>query len=145
MAKSASERFWARVDKSGDCWLWLGERTKPADEDGYGRIRAPQGRIVAHRFAYEEKHGPVPAGMVLDHLCRTRLCVNPDHLEPVTAYVNMMRGAGFPARQLAQTHCLRGHPLAGDNLRLVNGGKSRCCRACRRMLENARRERLRKE
>lgn len=75
--------FWDWVDKSGDCWEWLASRTKR-----YGMYQGRQ----AHRVAYEFLKGPVPKGLELDHLCRNRYCVNPDHLEAVPHQVNVQRG-----------------------------------------------------
>lgn len=66
------------------CWLWIGHI-----ENGYGRI----GKRLAYRVTYERVHGPVPKGLELDHICRVRSCVNPDHLEPVTKVENILRGA----------------------------------------------------
>lgn len=132
-----------RVDESTGCWLWQGART----EDGYGRYRhegAPQRR--AHRFAYETAVGPIPAGLVLDHLCRTPSCVNPDHLEPVTTRENTLRGVSAAAQLAAASECKRGHPLVGDNLILERRpnrsiGFQRRCRTCR--LEHYRNRRAR--
>ncbi len=74
--KSASERFWSKVEKTDDCWLWTGT----VGDHGFGVFQL-NGRLVkAHRHAY----GFVEDGHVLDHLCRVRRCVNPAHLEPVS-------------------------------------------------------------
>lgn len=114
---SAEERFWVKVDKSGDCWLWTA-RLKP---DGYGifKNKLPDGRwiyVYAHRFAYESVRGPIPDGLTIDHLCRVRNCVNPDHLEPVTRNENMRRSR--------KAECRRGHSRA------LVGSPNSCCRAC---------------
>lgn len=89
--RPADERFWEKVEKGGpdDCWLWTANKTAP---NGHGRFLGPDGQIMAHRYAYEALVGPIPEGLVIDHLCRVRLCVNPDHLEPVTAEENTRRG-----------------------------------------------------
>lgn len=80
-------RFWSKVDASGDCWLWTG-----APHLGYGRFsRGRSGATYAHRVAYELLVGPIPDGLTLDHLCWNTLCVNPDHLEPVTRAENTRR------------------------------------------------------
>lgn len=117
------ERFWSKVDKSGDCWLWTGCTQPP----GYGRFRIEPRTVYAHRFAYEELVGPIPDGLVLDHLCRTPACVNPEHLEPVPQRVNIERGArnGMQGR----THCVNGHEFSGHNL--IATSKGRVCRACK--------------
>lgn len=112
------------------CWEWTG-----AICDGYGKLaRTIQGRTVnyrAHRVTYEDLIGPVPAGLCLDHLCRNRKCVNPAHMEAVTGRENTLRGEGLAAQNAAKTHCLRGHPLSGDNLLTLKSGERRC-RICQR-------------
>mgnify|MGYP001561542504 CR=1 FL=1 len=124
--------FWERVDKEGPdgCWLWKGRTNRY----GYGLF---QGRhepsTLAHRIAYIRCNGPIPEGLVLDHLCRNPMCVNPAHLEPVTQGVNIQRGnAGQKAadRQHEKTHCPQGHPY--DLLNTYFKGKRRVCIACRR-------------
>jgi hypothetical protein len=92
------------------------------------RREGPGVTTLAHRIVYMLLVGPIPFGYALDHLCRVRRCVNPAHLEPVTIAENVLRGEGTAARHARQTHCLRGHPLSGDNL-VVYGG-DRHCRAC---------------
>ncbi len=130
------ERFLEKVDKvAGEdgCWLWISSHVgKPPWQYGTFRVdKATVGMVMAHRFSYELLVGPIPKGLQLDHLCRTPLCVNPAHLEPVTARENVLRSSGFPARQASQTHCKYGHPLSGENLAIRADG-SRQCIACRR-------------
>ena len=129
-------RFWARVDRTETCWLWTG---KP-EAHGYGRLSIGRVdgkpvRMQAHRFAYELTVGPVPDGMVLDHLCRVRLCVNPEHLEPVTVQENNRRGLARilnrENHQTAKTHCPQGHPYDEANT-YVDPDGGRRCRACHR-------------
>lgn len=122
-------RFFAkvRVAENG-CWEWTGAR----DDDGYGYFRPPDGKIYrAHRVSYEICFGPIPDGLCTDHLCRNRSCVNPMHLEPVTWRENVLRGDTGPARNLAKTHCHKGHPLSGENLYVRPNGW-RICKECRR-------------
>lgn len=80
-------RFWAKVDKGPDCWLWTG-----CVVNRYGQFKTNGQQFQAHRWAWEELRGPIPDGLVLDHLCRRPLCVNPDHLEVVTQRENIRRG-----------------------------------------------------
>lgn len=77
-------RFWAKVDKTGDCWLWAGYR----DRRGYGTFNVGRTPKKAHRVAYELVKGPIPAGLVIDHRCWNPPCVNPDHLRAVTPAAN---------------------------------------------------------
>jgi hypothetical protein len=73
------------------CWEWCGELSS----NGYGRVWRNNKRIAAHRAYYEQEVGPIPDGLQLDHLCRNRRCVNPDHLEPVTRTENQLRARPF--------------------------------------------------
>lgn len=76
------------IDSSG-CWLWSGK----VDRYGYGKVWVSGAReAIAHRVVYETVVGPIPDGLVIDHLCRTPACVNPDHLDPVPQRENLMRG-----------------------------------------------------
>ena len=70
------ERFWSKVDANGDCWLW----TASIRRDGYGAFRLNGRTKYAHRLAWEALIGPIPDGRQIDHLCRARRCVNPDHM-----------------------------------------------------------------
>ena len=123
-----AHRFWSFVERSDGCWLW----TAGLDWDGYGIFTAEASRTVrAHRWAYVALVGPIPSGLHLDHLCRNRACVNPDHLEPVTSRINTLRGKTLAAANLAKSHCIHGHPLSGDNL-YVRASGWRMCRECAR-------------
>jgi hypothetical protein len=84
---------------------------------------------VAHRVAYEIYRGPIPEGLVLDHLCRNRQCVNPSHLEAVENRTNILRGTGFAAHHARKSHCPQGHEYGTENTYLDKGGM-RHCRAC---------------
>lgn len=117
------------VTASG-CWEWTGKRIRA----GYGSIGVyvdgKQKQKLAHRVSYEVSRRPIPEGMQLDHLCRVRHCVNPDHLEPVTASENVRRSpiakAGVNARK---THCVNGHEFTPENTGRDAKG-DRYCRAC---------------
>lgn len=108
------------------CWEWQAFR----DEDGYGRVSTPtRGRFRAHRVSYEEFVGPIPAGLTIDHLCQNKACVNPEHLEPVTAVENHRRWAE------SRTHCKHGHEFSPENTyvwRNKDGEVHRACRTCNR-------------
>lgn len=126
---STEERFWASVEPTGFCWTWTG---KVQERSGHGRFNPTrQASIAAHRYAYESLVGPIPEGMTLDHLCRNPPCVNPDHTEPVTNRVNVLRGFGITAQQARQTHCKRGHEFTPGNTYVTKRG-IRQCRECSR-------------
>lgn len=92
---SPGVRFWTKVKRGDECWEWQGEILWT----GYGRFSvSPKVKILAHRYAYEATNGAIPEGLVIDHLCRNRRCVNPDHLEPVTRSENVKRGLPFRQR-----------------------------------------------
>lgn len=111
-----------RIDASGDCWVWTGKLTP----DGY----APHLRI------WRLLVGPIPAGLTLDHLCRNRACVNPDHHEPVTQAENSRRGYSASAINSRKTQCPRGHLYDQANT-WRDAQNYRHCRTCR-ALDNAR-------
>lgn len=118
------------VIQENGCWDWIGYRNK----NGYGWATL-RGKIYtsAHRVLWERLRGPIPKGMVLDHLCRNRACVNPDHCEVVTPQVNTMRGFGPCARHARKTHCPQGHEYSESNtIRGINpnGNTRRRCRIC---------------
>lgn len=126
------ERFWIRVDASGDCWDWTGAHLA----EGYGVIQVNGKPVGAHRYAWMTLVGPIPDGYELDHLCRRPSCVNPDHLEPVTPAENQRRGYGLSGRNARKTACPRGHAYSGKDY----AGR-RICHACQRERQRAYRER----
>lgn len=114
------------------CHVWMGSSVK----GGYGTFSVNGKMRMAHRVAWELSGRTIPDGLDLEHKCRVRCCVNPDHLEPVTRLENIMRGilpfvtkARMALQSAARTHCSRGHLLAGDNLYREKAGRRRC-RAC---------------
>ena len=116
---------------SSGCWLWEGSH----QEKGYGFFAVNQKVQIAHRVAYEMFKGPIPEGLTIDHLCRNRRCVNPDHLEAVSIRTNTLRGEAVSAKNLRKTHCIRGHPLSGDNVYRDPKRGVRNCRECRRIVK----------
>lgn len=130
-------RFWKNVDKRcpDECWEWTGRIN---GRYGLWKITPPgqkQKRLLAHRVAYVFEHGLIPEGLVIDHLCRNRLCVNPAHLEVVTQRENVMRGLSPAAIQSAKTHCKHGHEFTPENTRTRKAGVRsghRDCKECER-------------
>ncbi len=125
------DRFWSFVSfarGARGCWLWHGTVA-----DGYGKFffQGSQFRL-AHRWVYEMYAGHIPVGMALDHLCRVRNCVRPDHLQPVTFEENTRRGqVGSNMRD--KTNCPKGHPYSGDNLYVDKKTGRRSCTECKRL------------
>lgn len=109
------------------CHYWMGSVC-----GGYGRITLFGEKVQAHRLAWELKKGPIPEGMVLDHLCKNQLCVNVDHLEVVTQRVNVHRSNGIAALNARKTHCKHGHPFDEKNTYRY-GETHRACRKCCRI------------
>ena len=130
---SVDRRFWQKMHRSSACWLW----TAAKQTEGYGLFWDGQRMVLAHRFAYTCMVGPIPPGLQLDHLCRMPSCVNPAHLEPVTARENTMRGMTIPAMNAAKTHCVNGHLFDVENT--YQGSTGRRCRACQRIRDRRRR------
>lgn len=125
-------------EPNSGCWLWLGN----LGPDGYGRINGRQ----AHTVSYEIHIGPMPSGLIPDHLCRLHPCVNPWHLEPVTNRVNILRGTAPSALNAVKTHCKRGHPFDEINTYVAFPGtraQERRCKTCQRGNERRRNDRRR--
>lgn len=127
--RDITDRLVLGIDFGPDCWLWTGERNWA----GYGRVKVKSVEgvwkwIQAHRLAYELAVGPIPAGLQIDHLCGNRGCVNPDHLQPVTGYVNTHRSNGPAALNARKTHCPQGHEYDEANTDRSCG--RRHCRIC---------------
>lgn len=125
--------FWDRVARGGedDCWEWRGA----VQPSGYGALRVAGRPVYAHRYAVELARGPIGAGLVVDHLCRNRRCVNPRHLDVVSVSENNARGVG-----VLET-CAYGHPVEGNRVRRSRGHGE--CLQCKREYYAAHRERER--
>lgn len=148
VALTTLERFWSKVDRNGPtpghcpnlgpCWMWTGR----PHVSGYAYLNVQGKAKRSNRLAYELLIGPIPDGLVVDHLChngdatcpngyqcRHRLCVNPSHLEAVPNRTNVLRGNNNAARNAARTHCIRGHELSPDPW--GQPGRKRKCDTCR--------------
>jgi hypothetical protein len=126
-------RFWEKVDKNGPlgCWIWTASKTG----HGYGQFIVMRGNRgfphVAHRVAWTWLRGEIADDLVLDHLCRNRACVNPNHLEPATNAENILRGVSGSAVNKRKTHCIRGHAFTPENTyRPPKRPHTRQCRQC---------------
>lgn len=119
------------------CWVWQGMNAK-----GYGRLfirEENHSTVVAHKVMYELLMGLVPEGLELDHLCRNRACINPNHLEPVTHLENLLRS---PITNSGKTHCKNGHEFTPNNIYRHPQRGSRLCKSCQKEHSKEYRKRL---
>ena len=120
-----TRRFWAKVRKGPDCWMWTGCTTA----DGYGIFAIGGRNVRAHRFSYTIANGQADSSLVSDHLCPNRSCVRASHLRLCGNSENVLRGAGTTARNARKAQCKRGHPFDEENTRHRTDG-TRQCRIC---------------
>lgn len=126
------EVFLGMIKKIEDgCWIWQGR----IYDNGYGNFGLNKKYTTAHRFSYQHFKGKIPKGKVIDHLCRNKTCVNPEHLEAVSIKENVLRGSGIAAKNAKKTHCKRGHEFTPQNTYsyVKNQGIGRTCRECGRL------------
>ncbi len=123
-----------------ECWEWGGNKYP----NGYGRFTIKSKGRLAHRISYGLYTGEIPDGLVLDHLCRNKGCVNPKHLEPVTSRENLLRSEITMASMARKkTHCYKGHEFSKENTSKYSNG-SRRCKQCQRDWFHANKSRLAK-
>jgi hypothetical protein len=119
------EKF--QPEPNSGCWLWLGA----IDGHEYPIFRVGGKRRLGHRVAYELYRGPIPPKYDVHHKCKTPLCVNPEHLEALARGAHTLLGNNIVGQNARKTHCEKGHPFDGDNVRIVEG-RRRACRTCDR-------------
>lgn len=124
--RKIEDRFWEKVKITKKCWNWKGKTNR-----GYGMLWVGKGKsIMPHIFSYRLHKGEIPKGLQIDHLCRNRKCMNPEHLEAVTLKENVLRGNGLSAINSRKTHCKYGHIFDVNNT--LNYRGQRHCRKCKR-------------
>ena len=125
------KNFFSKIKKTKTrCWEWTAKISKKTGYGIYSIYEHPR-RIyyLAHRFSYIFHKGIIQKGKVIDHLCKNRLCVNPNHLEAVSLRENILRGNGFAATNHKKKHCLKGHEFTKQNTYITPDGR-RQCRKC---------------
>lgn len=133
---AAVMRFFDKILAGPGCWEWQANKY-PSGYGGFWLGNRKEGnQLAAHRVSYTIFNGDIPQGLVIDHMCRNRACVRPDHLRAVTQWENVMASPVAPAAlHAAKTHCPSGHPYSGDNLKVYDRpkGPARVCLACRKI------------
>ena len=137
--KTVLERFVGFVEESDEgCWDWIGSK----NSHGYGAMTIDKKSIGAHRVSYRIFNGSLEKGKVIDHICRNRKCVNPDHLRLVSQWTNSIENSnGVSALNAKKTHCVRGHELKTHaDYRKFSRQNARVCRACAKITRQKRSE-----
>lgn len=128
--------FWKKIVKTDDCWNWVGAKTC-----GYGVVKINKKTVYAHRLIYKSIKGKIKKGLYIDHICKNRGCVNPDHLRQVTPKINAIENSNsITAICHKKTHCPKGHKYKGRNLIRFKHKNNwhRKCRTCYNALSLAR-------
>lgn len=123
------EKLLSKIKIVDGCWEWTGI----VFVSGYGQFWNGIKTVRAHRLSYELYKGKIPTGLTIDHLCRNKICVNPNHLEAVSLRENILRSNGVAGLNIRKTHCSRGHKFTPENTwinRRKNGTTHRHCRKC---------------
>jgi hypothetical protein len=136
MTRPIEHRFISKISigHPSGCWLWQAH----INYLGYGAMRKDSQMVGAHRVSYEIFKGPIPHGHEIDHLCRVRNCVNPNHLEAVTKRENISRSEGVSVQNARKTFCKYGHELTEENVYHRKDGRQ--CKICRRQTDLNRRK-----
>lgn len=129
-----TKRF--KISENG-CWDWTGNKNR----QGYGRVPFRGRVVVPHRLLHQTIFGEITPGLVSDHICENKSCVNPKHIEPVTSKENIYRGCAPPSINIRKTHCASGHKFTTENTYISRG--MRACRTCNMLKERRKRARLR--
>lgn len=132
--KMDKERFFQKVLKTHSCWIWMAS----LDHRGYGRFKFNKKAVRAHRFSFELFNGPIQECLTIDHVCRNKKCVNPDHLRTMTRAENASIGN---KNREKPSQCQRGHEFSGKNLYIDRNGH-RKCKTCQNQSQNTRRRAL---
>lgn len=137
--EESEKYFWSNVRKTRSCWVWLGPRMRHWSGDpkkvGHGRLWLGDRWETAHRYSYLLTHGKITEGLVIHHTCGNMGCVNPAHLEALSADAHSKTMSSPHGKNSRKTHCLRGHLLSEENVyieRKREGGIARKCRECAR-------------
>ena len=128
-------RFWIRVKKTKSCWIWLGH----IDRYGYGKIHSPRAErakaklLLAHRASLFMSGKTMTCGMVVDHICRNRSCVRPEHLRLVSPGSNVLENSNsIQSLNKRKEECLNGHLFTKENTLISKRGQ-RGCRSCQKI------------